>query len=130
MYKTRSFCFFWIHGVDRQTPYYKRFIDPEDDNAPTCTLKIIPPKCTPICQPCDVYFFRQVKNFLKRLQNAQELIAAKKEISDRKDIIKLHSLIHNQLSAPIFRAMIKYAWFASKLTPPTYKKRSTVLSFP
>lgn len=23
-----------------------------------CTLKIIPPKCTPLCQPCDVYFYR------------------------------------------------------------------------
>ena len=40
----------------------------------TCNLKIIPPKCTPLCQPCDVYFYRQVKNFLNRLQNAPALL--------------------------------------------------------
>ncbi|GFS43769.1 HTH CENPB-type domain-containing protein [Trichonephila inaurata madagascariensis] len=30
----------------------------DDYKLPTCTLKIIPPKCTPIVQPCDVYFYR------------------------------------------------------------------------
>ena len=37
-----------------------------DDDLPTCQIKIIPPKCTPLCQPCDVYFYRQVKNFIKK----------------------------------------------------------------
>ena len=40
--------------------YDDRFYD--DKHLPTCTLKVIPPKCTPLCQPCDVYFFRQVKS--------------------------------------------------------------------
>lgn len=44
---------------------------------PTCSIKVIPPKCTPIVQPCDVYFFRQVKNFIKRLQNCSYLIEKK-----------------------------------------------------
>ncbi|GFX68857.1 HTH CENPB-type domain-containing protein [Trichonephila clavipes] len=41
----------------------------DDKGIPTCTMKVIPPKCTPLVQPCDVYFYRQVKNFIKRLQN-------------------------------------------------------------
>ncbi|GFT34770.1 hypothetical protein TNCV_618121 [Trichonephila clavipes] len=36
----------------------------DDKGIPTCTMKVIPPKCTtPLVQPCDVYFYRQVKNF-------------------------------------------------------------------
>ncbi|XP_067212474.1 uncharacterized protein [Linepithema humile] len=83
----------------------------------TCTLKVIPPKCTPLCQPCNVYFYRQVKIFLMRLQNAPiTLLQEQREIASREDAIKIHSLILHQLSAPIFVPMIKYAWFASKLT--------------
>jgi hypothetical protein len=37
------------------------------------------------------------------------------EINKIDDEIKIHSLIHNQLSALIFNGMIRYAWFASKL---------------
>ena len=41
----------------------------------------------------------------------------RRHLSTREDEIKIHSLIHHQLSAPIFEDMIKYAWFASKLIP-------------
>ena len=88
----------------------------QHDNAGTCTIKVIPPKCTPLCQPCDVYFYRQVKNFIKRLQNCSILIEQKREITSREDCIKIHSIVHHQLSAPIFENMLRYAWFASKLT--------------
>ncbi|CAK9805826.1 hypothetical protein ANTPLA_LOCUS4678 [Anthophora plagiata] len=44
-------------GQTKQELYDKKFKDSND--LPTCTLKVIPPKCTPICQPCDVYFHRQ-----------------------------------------------------------------------
>jgi len=33
-----------------------------DDNKLICNL---PPKCIPICQPGDVYFYRQVKIIIK-----------------------------------------------------------------
>ena len=51
-----------------------------------------------------------------RIQNAPGLISYRRELSTREDCIKIHAIIHNQLSAPIFSAMIRYAWFASKLT--------------
>ncbi len=34
-------------------------------------------------------------------------------LNDRNNIIKMHSLIHNQLSPPSFHGMIKYSWFRS-----------------
>lgn len=46
----------------------------DDNKLPTCTIKVIRPKCTSIVQPCDVYFYRQVKIFIKHLQNAAYLI--------------------------------------------------------
>ncbi|XP_044583973.1 uncharacterized protein LOC123264637 isoform X2 [Cotesia glomerata] len=74
----------------------------DDKKMPTCTFKVIPPKCTPLVQPCDVYFYRQVKNFIKRLQSTAELLDKNYEIHSREDCIKIHSIIHHQLSAPIF----------------------------
>jgi len=77
---------------------------------------VIPPKCTPMCKPCDVYFYRQVKDVVKKIQNASDLLKEQWEIASREDTIKIHSLTHHQLSAPVFEKMIEYAWFASKLT--------------
>jgi hypothetical protein len=34
---------------------------------------------------------------------------------NKRDKIKIHSLIHNQLSAAIFNDTVSYAWFASSL---------------
>lgn len=45
----------------------------DDKRQPTYTIQVIPPKCTPLVQPCDVYFYRQVTNFIKRLQNCAYL---------------------------------------------------------
>lgn len=57
-----------IDSWDGQTNpalYDEIFLD--NDGIGTCTIKLIPLKCAPLCQPCDVYFYRQVKNFIKRL---------------------------------------------------------------
>jgi len=76
----------------------------------SCFTKIIPPKCTPLCQPCDVYFYRQIKNFIKRLQNSPTLLQQEQEICTREDSIKIYSLLLHQLSAPIFKPMLHNAW--------------------
>lgn len=88
----------------------------DDDELPTCTIKVIPPKCTPLVQPCDVYFYRQVKNLIKRLQNSAYLIEQNREINSREDCIKIQAIVHHQLSSPIFHKMIRYAWYAAKLS--------------
>ena len=61
----------------------------------TCTVKVIPPKCTPLCQPCDVYFYRQMKNIIKKLQRASTLLKENREINSRKDAFKIHSIVHH-----------------------------------
>lgn len=88
----------------------------DDDGAGTCSLKVVPPKCTQLCQPCDVYFYRQVKNLIRHLQNCTFLTEQKRDISSREDCIKTHAIVHHQLSAPIFEHMLRYTWYASKLT--------------
>ena len=92
---------------------FNQFVN--SDSEKTCQLKIIPPGCTPLVQPCDVYFYRQVKYFIKELQNSTYLLKEDSQISSRADAIKIHALIHNQLSAPAYQQMLKYAWFAAKL---------------
>lgn len=89
----------------------------DENNKPTCNLQIIPPKCTPICQPCDVYFYRQVKIIIKKIQNCPDLITGDKSIqlNTRADAIRIQSLTHYLLSAPKFKCMLQYAWYASKL---------------
>ena len=81
----------------------------------SCSLKIIPPNCTLLCQPLDVYMHRQIKYFVKKLQNCTDLKQTDRQLNTREDAVKIHALIHNQLSAPIFQSMIQYSWFASKL---------------
>ena len=88
----------------------------DDEGLGTCTVKFLPPKCTPVCQLCNVYFYRQIKNFIKRLQNCSYLIKREQEIASREDALKINSVLHHQLSAPIFKEMLHYACFASKLS--------------
>ncbi|CAF3324932.1 unnamed protein product [Rotaria socialis] len=80
-----------------------------------------PQKTTSDLQPLDVYYNRQMKNFIKRIYNRVALDEIPIHMYERNNIIKIVSLVHNQLSAPIFRQMIRYSWYASGLskTDPT-----------
>jgi hypothetical protein len=49
--------------------YDEKFLN--ENNKPTCSLKIIWPKCTALRQPCDVHFFRHVKITLQSFRIAQ-----------------------------------------------------------
>lgn len=89
----------------------------DENNRPTCNLQIIPSKCTPICQPCDVYIYRQVKIIIKKIQDYPDLIAQSGESMQltRSDAIRIQSLTHYLLSASGFKCMLQYAWYSSKL---------------
>ena len=72
----------------------------------------IPPK-TPKIQPLDVFLNRQYKVIAHRVYDLVILDDINIHLAERNNVIRLHSLIHNQLSAPIFVPMIRYAWFKS-----------------
>ncbi|XP_076667943.1 LOW QUALITY PROTEIN: uncharacterized protein LOC143368769 [Andrena cerasifolii] len=113
-------------GTDRRV-YDEIF--PRDNNNTNWTLAIIPPKCTPLVQPCDVYFYRQVKIFIKKLQHCTFLMENQRELTQREDAVKIHSLLHHQITAPIFKPMIRYAWYAAGLIDhekPTFQNLNQV----
>ena len=76
----------------------------------------IPQKSTNDLQPLDVYYNRQLKNFIKRIYNRISLDEIPINMYERNNIIKLVSLTHNQLSAVVFHKMIQYSWFARGLS--------------
>ncbi|CAF2120193.1 unnamed protein product [Rotaria magnacalcarata] len=76
----------------------------------------IPQKTTNELQPLDVYYNRQMKNFIKKIYSRVNLDEIPIHMHERNNIIKIVSLVHNQLSAPVFCKMIRYSWFASGLS--------------
>lgn len=70
----------------------------------------IPPHTTDIVQPLDVGFFRQLKIFIRRI--TEEAIVSDRidEITSRDGIITLMSIIFNQLQAPAYRDLWRFAW--------------------
>lgn len=45
---------------------------------------------------CDLYFYRQVKNYVAEFENCPGVAAVMHELSIREDCIKIHALIHNK----------------------------------
>ena len=62
-------------------------------------------------QPLDVYFNRQYKMIGRKLYEYVRLHSIDINLAQRNNIIKMNSLIHNQLSSKEFNTMIKYAWY-------------------
>ncbi|XP_025156026.1 uncharacterized protein LOC112588903 [Harpegnathos saltator] len=77
------------------------------------TTMIISKGTTGKIQPLDVYGFRIWKNFAKRFSDTVLLLESNINLHERNNIIKLQSLIHNQLSFPRYQNLFKYSWFKS-----------------
>jgi hypothetical protein len=79
----------------------------------TCKQMQIPPKTTGDIQPLDRYFFRQWKYFKQKIHDRVAIDQIDIDICSRNSILKMHSLIHSQLTAKKFSPLIKYAWYSS-----------------
>ncbi|OXA39326.1 hypothetical protein Fcan01_25912 [Folsomia candida] len=89
---------------------------------PEINLKVIPEKCTPLAQPLDTTFHRQLKYLAREILAGLEVFLNANGIhqhdnwNTRKGVLKLQSILHLMISAPIFQPMIRYAWFSSGLS--------------
>jgi hypothetical protein len=86
----------------------------------------IPKRTTSELQPLDCFYNRQIKNFIKKIYNRVALDQIPIHLYERNNIIKLVSLMHDQLSAPVFQLMVKYSWFSAGLLKQNPAPFSTV----
>jgi hypothetical protein len=86
----------------------RSFVDAFDENI-QCEVFQIPPKTKADIQACNKYFFRQWKYLYQRCFDRLAIDQLKIDLKSRDSILKLHALIHNQLSSDRFSLMIKYA---------------------
>ena len=63
----------------------------------------IPKRTTSELQPLDCFYNRQMKIFIKKIYNRVALDQISIHLYERNNIIKLVSLMHDQLSAPVFQ---------------------------
>jgi len=76
-------------------------------------VKKIPTGTTGKIQPLDVYGFRIWKNFVRKFSDNVILMHYDLNLHIRNNIIKLQSLIHNQLSSSRYKDLFKYSWYKS-----------------
>ena len=70
-------------------------------------------KTTAMIQPCDVYYSRQYKYLVRKMYYHVRLYDLNIHLAQRNNIIKLNSLVNNQLFSPKFYSMIQYSWYQS-----------------
>lgn len=86
---------------------------------PDCNIQIIPAKCTPIVQPLDTYFHRQLKYLAREILASLEIfvnVDSDDSWKTRKGVIRLQSLLHFLFAAPIFEPMLRYCWYSAGLS--------------
>ena len=74
---------------------------------------IIPKGTTGKVQALDVYGFHTWKNYVRLFSDSAILLDQDLNLHIRNNIIKLQSLVHNQLSSPRYHSLFKYSWFKS-----------------
>ena len=76
-------------------------------------FKIIPTGTTGKIQPLDVFGFRVWKNYVRHFSDSVILMNHDTNLHIRNNIIKLQSLVHNQLTSPRYTNLFKYSWYKS-----------------
>ncbi|XP_015119541.1 uncharacterized protein LOC107042852 [Diachasma alloeum] len=74
---------------------------------------LIPKGTTGKVQPLDLYGFRIWKNYVRHFSDRVTLLDYDINLHSRNNIIKLQSLVRNQLSSPRYRNLFRYARFQS-----------------
>jgi len=85
-------------------------VDEEVNSGKLLERLTIPPKTTPFIQPLDYGGFRNCKLFAKRISNFVIVEQIQINLKERNNIIKMWSLIFNQLNSEKFRNIFKNSW--------------------
>jgi len=93
---------------------WKGHLDPTlyDNLKNDCKRFVIPAGTTSLIQPLDRHFFIEYKLFRRKIFDRVNLDEVDLDLHTRQNVIKMHSLIYNQLQAPVFNALGQYAWFS------------------
>jgi len=76
-------------------------------------ITTIPPGATSVAQPLDVGWNYYLKEMQRKMTEKIILSELAFPVYIRDNIVKLMSIIFNQLCSPRFTEMVKYAWFKS-----------------
>lgn len=90
---------------------------------------IIPKGTTGKIQPLDVFGFRFWKNYVRQFSDTVLLLDQDINLHLRNNIIKLQSLVHNQLSSPRYTNLFEYSWFKSGYVPDRPQKFENPVDF-
>ncbi|XP_074108692.1 uncharacterized protein LOC141533609 [Cotesia typhae] len=74
------------------------------------TIRHIPGGWTSVLQPCDQYFFRGWKHYVKEFQREIKMYPQKFMVYERNNILMIQAFTHNQLSSPKWRQAIVKSW--------------------
>lgn len=91
--------------------------------------RIIPAGATGDVQPLDVFYFRQWKDYVRKITDSIEI---EQKMWQRDNFIKLQSVTHYQFQARQFQDMVKFAWFHAGLVeerPPRFDTPAEVCLF-
>lgn len=103
--------------LDSWSGQNSRTFETMDKLSKNIKILTIPAGTTGMIQPLDVFGFRIWKNFIKHFSDLVILYKYDVNLHLRNNVIKLQSLIHNQLSSPRFIHLFKYSWYKSGYLP-------------
>ncbi|CAF1322642.1 unnamed protein product [Rotaria sordida] len=82
-------------------------------------LLIFPEGSTDYIQPQDLSLFRSWRFIHEKIEHYTHINRTEITLSDRQYFINMHSVIHNQLSAPQFKNLIKNGFIKARITNET-----------